>query len=225
MKHKKYHLIYFFSLLFFILSLVSTTTAQTSYLDSLDGKYALQFQISENFTLSDFQGSILSGKYHFGKRSAVRLGLAITFEDGNADRDYIIVDSVQYSQNVESNSFGITINSQYINYLVNADEIGCYIGAGPTLNFSTSESQYESSDSTNEDGNASGEYYNIGIDAMIGVEWCFHERMTLSAEYGLKFYYHHRNEKYNSSIRMDERTSKSFRLTANYVNFGISVYF
>ena len=137
MKHKKYHLIYIFSLLFFILALTNTTSAQSSYLDSLDGKFALQFQISENFTLSDFQGSILSGKYHLGKRSAVRLGLAINFEDGNADRDFIILDSVQYSQNVESNIFGITLNSQYINYLVNEDEIGCYIGAGPTLNFST----------------------------------------------------------------------------------------
>ena len=74
MKHKKYHLIYFFSL-FFILLIVATTNAQSSYLDSLDGKYALQFQISENFTLSDFQGTTLSGKYQTGKRTAIRLGV------------------------------------------------------------------------------------------------------------------------------------------------------
>jgi hypothetical protein len=72
MRQKKNHLVYFFSLLFFILSLLSTTSAQTSYLDSLDGKFALQFQISENFTLTNFQGATLSGKYQLGKRSAVR---------------------------------------------------------------------------------------------------------------------------------------------------------
>jgi hypothetical protein len=117
MKHKKYHLIYFFSLLFFILTLTNTTSAQTSYLDSLDGKYALQFQISENFTLSDFQGAILSGKYHLGKRSAIRLGLSINFDDSDSDREITLSDSLNYHENAETNSIGFTI-ILILNYLV-----------------------------------------------------------------------------------------------------------
>jgi hypothetical protein len=53
----------------------------TSYLDSLDGKFALQFQITDNFQLSSFQGAILSGKYHFSSRDAVRLSLSLDFGD------------------------------------------------------------------------------------------------------------------------------------------------
>ena len=227
MKHKKYHLIYFFSLLFFILSLVSTTTAQTSYLDSLDGKFALQFQISENFTLTNFQGATLSGKYHLGKRSAIRLGLSLNFDDSDSDREITLSDTLNYHENAETNSVGFTISSQYLNYLVRTDDIGFYLGAGPTIGFGNSESEFKSVsfDSTINTGSGSADFFTIGLDAILGVEWSFHKDMTLSAEYGMKFYYTHRNEKLDSTETNYERTIDSYRLTQNYVNFGISVYF
>jgi opacity protein-like surface antigen len=227
MKHKKYHLIYFFSLLFFILSLVSTTTAQTSYLDSLDGKFALQFQISENFTLTNFQGATLSGKYHLGKRSAIRLGLSLNFDDSDSDREITLSDSLNYNENAENNSVGFTISSQYLNYLVRTDDIGFYLGAGPTIGFANSETEFNlvSSDSTINNGSGSGDTFTIGLDAIVGVEWSFHKDMTLSAEYGMKFYYRHRTDKLDSTASKYERTSDSLRLTANYINFGITVYF
>ena len=138
MKHKKYHLIYLFSL-YFILSLVSTTNAQTSYLDSLDGKFALQFQISENFTLSNFQGAILSGKYQLGKRSAVRLGISLFFDDSRLDRQDTYIDTLNTNNeskgNSDRNSVGFTINSQYIAYLVSTDDIGFYLD-WPCIQFS-----------------------------------------------------------------------------------------
>jgi len=227
MKHKKYHLIYFFSLLFFILSLLSTTTAQTSYLDSLDGKFALQFQISENFTLTNFQGATLSGKYHLGKRSAIRLGLSLYFDDSNSDREINLSDTLHYTENAQTNSIGFTISSQYLNYLVGTDDICFYLGAGPTIGFGNSESEFksESSDSTISNGSGSSDSFTIGLDAIVGVEWSFHKDMTLSAEYVIKFYYNHRSEKSDSITNKYERTIDSFRLTENYVNFGISVYF
>ena len=227
MKHKKYHLIYFFSLLFFILSFISTATAQTSYLDSLDGKYALQFQISENFTLTNFQGATLSGKYHLGKRSAIRLGLSLNFDDSNSDREITLSDTLDYNENAETNSIGFTISSQYLNYLVRTDDIGFYLGIGPTIGIGNSdfEFEYDSSDSTINNGSGSSDSFTIGLDAIAGVEWSFHKDMTLSAEYGIKFYYTQRTEKLNSTASKYERTTDSLRLTANYVNFGISIYF
>jgi hypothetical protein len=227
MKHKKYHLIYFFSLLFFILSLLSTTTAQTSYLDSLDGKFALQFQISENFTLTNFQGATLSGKYHLGKRSAVRLGLSLNFDDSDSDREINLSDTLHINENAQNNSIGFTISSQYLYYLVRTDDIGFYLGTGPTIGFGNSESEFKSVsfDSTINTGSGSGDSFTIGLDAILGVEWSFHKDMTLSAEYGMKFYYTHRNEKLDSTESKYERTIDSYRITQNYVNFGISVYF
>jgi len=226
MKHKKYHLICLFSL-FFILSLLSNTTAQTSYLDSLDGKFALQFQISENFTLTNFQGATLSGKYHLGKRSAIRLGLSLNFDDSNSDREITLSDTLDYNENAETNSIGFTISAQYLNYLVRTDDIGFYLGIGPTIGIGNSdfEFEYDSLDSTINNGSGSSDSFTIGLDAIAGVEWSFHKDMTLSAEYGIKFYYTQRTEKLNSTASKYERTTDSLRLTANYVNFGISVYF
>lgn len=226
MKHKKYHLIYLFAL-FFILLVVSTTTAQTSYLDSLNGKFALQFQISENFTLSNFQGATFSGKYHLGKRSALRLGISLSFDDSSVDKEAIVGDTSNYYENSKTNSIGFSITAQYLNYLVRTDEIGFYLGTGPTFGFGNSEGEFELeiSDSIVQKGSGSGDNFTIGLDAIAGVEWSFHKDMTLSAEYGIKFYYIHRTENFNTTTRKEERTSESFRLTANFINFGISVYF
>ena len=226
MKHKKYHLVFWFSLLFSIL-ILSTINAQSSYLDSLDGKFALQFQINENFSLSDFQGTTLSGKYHLGKRSAIRLGLNVSFDDSDIERESIIRDTINYFESSNVNGVSININSQYLNYLVAANDIGFYLGAGPSVGFghSEGESKYEITDSTVEKGSGSSNNFTLGFDLIAGVEWSFYKNMTLSAEYGIAFYYTNRAEKSESTSRNDERTTKIFRLTAKSVNFGLSVYF
>jgi hypothetical protein len=226
MRQKKNHLVYFFSLLFFILSLLSTTSAQTSYLDSLDGKFALQFQISENFTLTNFQGATLSGKYQLGKRSAVRLGIALYVDDSYYERETTYIDTLNMKSNSEMNAIGFTINSQYIAYLVSTTDIGFYLGTGPTFSFGNSDATVEiSGGSQDQKGTSSSDTYSIGLDGIAGVEWSFYKNMSLSAEYGIKFYYYNRTDKFEDEDIVDERTSKGIKLTANYVNFGITVYF
>jgi hypothetical protein len=235
MKHKKYNLIYFYSLLFFILSLASTTNAQISYLDSLDGKYALQFQISENFTLSNFQGAILSGKYQLGKRSAVRLGISLHFDDSNFNEQVTYIDTLNANNdskgNSEGNGVGFTVNSQYIAYLVSTNDVGFYFGSGPTFSFrnSDAESEMYRNSSGKYTTSYSEDFFSIGLDAIAGVEWSFYKNMSLSAEYGIKFYYYHETDNYTTSYefetRTEESTAEGIQLTANYVNFGISVYF
>jgi opacity protein-like surface antigen len=226
MKHKKYHFVFGLSLLFSIL-IISSTNAQTSYLDSLDGKFALQFQINENFTLTNFQGTTFSGKYHLGKKSAIRAGLSISFDDARSERESTINDTLNYFENSENNSIGFTIISQYLFYLVRTDDIGFYMGSGPTIGFghSKGETKLEISDSTFETGSGSSDNFNVGLDAIIGVEWSFHKDMTISAEYGIKFYYIHQTSEFETTSRKDKRTNEAIRLTPNYINFGISVYF
>ena len=227
MKHNFFHLINFSSLLISSFLLISTSLAQSSYLDSLDGKFALQFQINDNFSLSDFQGTTISGKYHLGKRDAVRLGLNVSFDDSDVERESIIRDTINYFESSKVNGVGFTINSQYLNYLVAANDIGFYIGAGPSVGFghSEGESEYEITDSTVEKGSGSSDNFTLGLDLIAGVEWSFYKNMTLSAEYGIALYYTNRTENSESISRKDERTTKIFRLTANSINFGISVYF
>ena len=225
MKHKKSHFLLWLSILSTFL-LTSITIAQTSYLDSLDGKYALQFQISENFTLSNFQGATISGKYQLGKRSAIRLGVSLYFDDSNMDREATFIDTLIVQSNAQTNSIGFTINSQYIAYMVSTNDIGFYLGSGPEFSFANTDTEVDYSENDQDrNGNSSSDIYSIGLSGIAGVEWSFYKNMSLSAEYGIKFYYSHRNEKYADEDKSDERTSESLKITPNYINFGITIYF
>jgi len=226
MRHKKYHLSFWFLLLLSTL-LISTTNAQTSYLDSLDGKFALQFQISDNLTLSSFQGATISGKYHLGIRSAVRLGISVGLNDTGSDRKVMYSDTLNFYEDAESNSISFYINSQYLNYLVRTDVIGFYLGTGPTVGFENYESDNNISinDSTIQKVTSSGESFTVGLDAIAGVEWSFNKDMSLSAEYGFKFAYTHESVNNDNPSRQDERKTDRFSLADHYIKFGISVYF
>jgi hypothetical protein len=228
MRHKKYHLIYFFSL-FLILFLISTTTAQTSYLDSLDGKFALQFQISENFTLSNFQGAIFSGKYHVGIREAIRLGISLDFSDVNTERDdfYFMSDSTTQGSN-EGYTFMVDFRFQYINYIIAMDDISFFGGIGPFVYYLNRETTEPRSYPMEYVAEYRLEDLRIGLDLLIGVEWMFNKQMSLSAEYGLLLYYGNIHDvRTQDSYQPVKRTSNSdsFNISWDHVKFGISVYF
>ena len=67
--------------------------------------------------------------------------------------------------------------------------------------------------------------YSFGMDLLLGVEWWFHKNMSLSAEYGMKFRYRSRESIVEQGVLRREQTSNYFRITANSINFGITVYF
>ena len=228
MKPNLFHLVYYFLLLFFILSLVSTTTAQTSYLDSLDGKFALQFQISSNFQLKDFQGTTFSGKYHFGKRDALRLGVSLGFADGSGQRDETFFDTDSITQSdIEDNNFMINLRMQYIRYFLSTKEVAFYGGIGPFINYYKSEQTEDRIPPADYKIERSMKHFSVGFDLLAGIEWMFSSNMSLSAEYGLLFYYNTSDETYTYTsrpIKIDNK-SDSIKITSNQVNFGISIYF
>ena len=173
----------YFSFLFASLLFVTTGFSQSiSYLDSLDGKFALQFQINENFRLSDFQGTTLSGKYHFSSRDAVRLGLSLSFSDIDGKVSSNVLDTINVNTNkIVNSSFGITINTQYIRYIKGTDDISFFAGGGPFIDYftSTSNGNVKEKDPVEKYKNTR-DYYTLGIDMLLGVEWWFHKYMSLS---------------------------------------------
>jgi len=217
MKQQKSHSLSLFSLLLIIISSFSLTTAQSSYLDSLDGKFALQFQISENFTLTDFQGAILSGKYHLSNKSAIRIGFSMNFSDSDGESNSTLFDSLVSNKTNTSSLFGFGINAQYSYYLQVWDVIGFYSGIGPFIN-------YEYREITSENYSR-GEDIATGVDAIAGVEWSFIKFMSLSAEYGFQFYYFYRKSNNEGNNITSEATVTSWAFGADQVKFGISVYF
>jgi opacity protein-like surface antigen len=218
----------FFSILFLTLFAAGSSFSQNiSGLDSLEGKFALQFQVSDNFTLNNFQGTTFSGKYNFGCRNAVRAGLSIDFTSGESGLSESFPDtSFIRNANIDREAFGITINAQYIQYITGSDNIAFFLGGGPYLSFNNSTGKfYDSSTDPEYTSEETIDNFSTGVDLLMGVEWIFTKNMSLSAEYGIKFSY--RNiERIAEDINIKrENTDKSFSVLRGNINFGISVYF
>lgn len=215
------------SILFLILISTSSTYSQSSSgLDSLEGKFALQFQISEDFTLTNFQGTTFSGKYHFGSRSAVRVGLSVNLNNSDAENNQTFLDtSLTVSANANQNVFGMTIRSQYIHYFPAMYDIAFFIGGGPFIGFNNGTNEVIN---TNYDPTYRKQTFDdffTGMDLLVGVEWMFTKNMSLSAEYGIRFSYNSETRKLEDDYFIIESTIKRYNIGNGDVNFGISVYF
>ena len=154
----------------------------------------------------------------------------MNFSDDDREGHTTLLDTLNSQFNIDLNIISLTINSQYIVYLLSNGDIGFYLGFGPSFRYGHG----------SEDGNGfsygqtnqisySRKLYSYGLVFISGVEWCFTKNFALSAEYGIKFYYYHETVNYTTiyeyETRNQESTDESFGITANYVNFGITVYF
>lgn len=216
------------SFLFASLIFVSTCFSQsTSYLDSLDGKFALQFQINRDFQLSDFQGSTLSGKYHFSRRDAVRLGISINITDSDRDNSINEIDSSRvYYEDGDENRFDVRINTQYIRHISVMNDISFFAGGGPFVSFFSSDEATKVIGYGEEiDRNRTLDGFSFGLELILGVEWMFYDNMTLSAEYGINADYSKLDAKAVEGETIQESTVKSYNLNYNKIKFGLSIYF
>lgn len=208
---------------------MSTVFSQSSSnLDSLDGKFALQFQISDDFQLSNFQGTTFSGKYHFGKMDAIRAGLSIDFGNSDGDAETNQFDSVNVAEvNYNSKNFSVTLKSQYIRYFVETDGIAFYCGTGPFVTYSTYTNESETTGTPNDKHyKETNNNFILGVDFIAGVEWFFLQNMSLSAEYGFNFSYRSRtSEREMDNNLYGNSSEKLYRFSGNDINFGITVYF
>lgn len=215
------------SILFLILISISSTYSQSSSdLDSLEGKFALQFQISEDFTLTNFQGTTFSGKYHFSSRDAVRVGLSVYLNNSDAETNQTFLDTtLTVSSDANQNIFGMTVRTQYIHYIPGMYDIMFFFGGGSFVGFNngTNEVNYANYDPTYRKQTIDD--FFAGMDLLVGVEWMFTKNMSLSAEYGIRFSYNSETRKLEDDYSIIESTIKRYNIDNGDVNFGISVYF
>lgn len=178
--------------------------AQDTTKNSLkQSKFALQFQIDNNFTLKSFQGNTLSFKYHIYDESAVRLGFSVNgFVETNRQKNDIEVSRTK--------SYEFTINAQFIQYIKTFEDVSLYTGGGPLF--------FKRYNTTSSPGYENMWY--LGLSGILGIEWFFKKNMSLTAEYGLSLIYSVRDEKYS-----DHYYSKEIILGENnMLKFGISIY-
>ena len=201
------------------------------------GSWALQFQISHNFTLSSFQGSIISAKRHFSKKRALRFGVSLNASISDIDENAASFDSdtLQTLQDNQSNRDfeSINVTTQYLVYPTPNDRLSLFFGAGPIFGFSHNKSETErqiqnrinttlkSIDKTNQ--------WSLGIDMVLGSEWFIKKNISLLAEYGASLKYDWKKTT-KTTITEDRATAtkskiNSINLNANSVKFGLSIYF
>ncbi len=212
----------------FVLLLFVSPSLQAQDSTSLAGKYALQFQISQNFTLSNFLGSVISGKYHFTNESAIRLGIDFnaTMSNESKKTDYNNVNTSE-NDSYQTNSQTINIITQYIFYPVISDNIKFYYGIGPSigLGFSKNGTTYNNTGGYFSSRNQTGKSFSAGVQGSAGVEWFFAKKLSLCAEYALSYVYSYSKVEGNPNNDHVEQRNYNYSFTGNNVRFGLSVYF
>ncbi|SMO96990.1 hypothetical protein [Gracilimonas mengyeensis] len=190
------------------------------------GDKALQFQITDNFTLGSFEGSALSLQNQVTEKRAHRIGVSISNLLNDLNSEYQNSESEDKRTNSRA-EFSFT----WKNYITTDNPIKAYYGIGPEFSYF-----YEKNKDKNESQNQleTQRYYNIGLGVLgyFGVEWFFHPSISMHAEYrgSVSGYYQHRKMKQKDLISTTETTTdkqygKGISFGGNGVAFGLSVYF
>jgi hypothetical protein len=180
--------------------------AQSDDAPDVEDRWALQFQITDNVTLGDFQGALISAKRQCSARHAFRFGVNLGASVTRIDEDRDALPDSERDQNRQS----INATAQWIRYPVHEGAIRAYWGLGPTIGFSR------------RGGDSDELGLNGGAISALGVEWFVHSRLSLSAEYraGLSYRYFRRDQ------GLEETTTRhQVSLGSRSVLFGVSVYF
>jgi hypothetical protein len=210
-----------------------------------EGTWALQFGISSNFTLTSFQGSTFSVKYQLSDKNAIRSGVSISgnTSTGNSTTSGMVDDtSIGVIPGTNSSKTqNISLISQYLWYMNPSGPVHLYIGFGPSVSYSYSQSSPENI------GLGSNRYYlrsvnsststqwAIGLMGSMGVEWFLNQWLSIRAEYGESIQYQWRSitsmtdyssndPNYVPTHYESSTTYKSWTLISNSVSFGMSVY-
>lgn len=207
---------------FFLLQLTLAYGQDNSSNNSLEsGSKALQFQISENFNLSSFDGSTISYKRQLSEDRARRVGLF--FDNFIANSDSPDSEQESESEGLRSN---VGVNYTWMNYTDPEADIKFYYGYGPGINIGYDKTVNE--DTILKD---TRQFFSFGIAGIgyAGVEWFFHSSMSLHAEYRASVRVStsrfKRTTVVNSNEDISKRNSTRIDLGGDGVKFGLSVYF
>ena len=164
------------------LSFSSGYSEERDTLNSLeDGAWARQFKITDNFSLTNFTGSLVSLKRHYSPNSAARVGIGLSLNQADTDDEFSDPDTlITFTR--DSDSYSAQVDLQYLYYTNPDSRVSLFWGLGPTF-------QYSKSDATRETGDDSfvsrRKRWSIGVIGSLGVEWFPTKIVGIHAEYGL----------------------------------------
>ena len=210
--------------LLMLVSFLSNAWAQDT--TALKNKYqshpwSLEFSISENFTLSSFQGSLASLSKYISDNRKIRLGVSGALSSQKNETEYYYYHGDTLTKTIPTSSSNInnllTLTLQYLMYTTPYEDVSIYFGIGPTGSIAWSR-DYAS---------YNNKQYIFGIIGSCGVEYFVSSRLSFHAEYGLlAAYYLYKNEAIDYRNRIvSSRTYSSWNLSGQRVLLGLSVHF
>lgn len=209
------------------------------------GAWALQFQITQDFTLNAFQGVLLSAKKHFSDKSAFRFGLGLSASMSDADnffeqRNIDTVRQIRENES-ESNTRSFDVALQYLFYPSPAARANLFLGTGPFVRHSHSRVESKADDALFDTVTFNYSYRNVsesnrwsvGVGGILGAEWFATRVFSLHTEYGLTLEYTSSESKsiytdFYTGIpitRRYETSQRGLNIGPSTVKFGLSVYF
>jgi hypothetical protein len=204
-----------------------------------DNAQAIQFGISDNFSLRSFQGGVISYKYHLDSRHALRVGLSTnvggsTYDQTGTSFNGDSISSVNLSTS-ENDEISLRVDMQFVWYNATSTSILIFYGAGPHVGYGRiSQEQahsYLGSFSSSSTSTMERTSWSIGATGICGVEWILSDLFSLHAEYTASLGFTKENFESHSRPDNAERgtensgSSASWRFSNSSVNFGLSVYF
>jgi len=205
--------------IFFILLFFSSLFSQTDTTRKIlpEKSFSLQFQVNENFSLSDFQGAIISAKYQLSDKQALRIGTSFSFSLSDKK------DSNSNSSNNDEEYFSFSIITQYLLYLAK-DELSLYIGFGPQYSskYGKNSEQIDNPFDIDEVYRFTSFQNTIGVNFVYGGEMFITDFLSIMAEYGMVFEYFYRKD-------IDRLSAKSrifeYRFRPLEIKIGASLNF
>ena len=208
------------------------------------------FFLSGSSLINDFDGGIVSAKYHLSDQSALRgsLGFIRTdqFQDQNSDREEMDPDSSITLQNFaflaeELDLWTVDVSLVYLRYIQATPSLSMYVGAGPGFNLALDDESRSSGRQTITDREiffttldaVVEDMWGTGFHFVLGGEWFITPGISFIAEYHSTLFYSSfertrvlesaNTATFNRNTFQEKVQGVSFE--SQPVRFGVSVYF
>lgn len=223
----------FFLLIVFI-ALFNQSFAQDSCkTKDMDLKHGIQFQVTNIFNLTNFNGYTFSYRYLINNNSGLRVGLLTNFS--NQDEDITQkVDTLTNNPPTYSKFYNFKISVQYLHSILRYNDFDLIIGGGPFVSLYNSEGYDEYLGSSYLRKYTSKiKTTGFGIDIIAGVEYRLTTNIVFSAEYGLTFskesseLVNELSEESGTTIRNSSQNGTVDRtfIRGTNVSLGITIFF
>lgn len=192
----------------------------------LSGKFALLFQLGNNFNLSNFEGTTFSAKYQFDHKSAVRFSVSTGINANYSEEVQIYDGDVIVKEVGDSDVLNIGFNATYLRYLRSFDDIKFYLGGG--IDLGVRETKVDSKHEITGDSFYSTNILNsYGVQIVIGVEWFVKNNISFLAEYASSYAYRVEDysQPYGDYTRIKHTRIERWEFANHGAKIGLSLYF